>query len=195
MYQLPAMTRPNRGWHDVSTTLSYPCRRARGLKPCALCRGDSGMIDLLRKGKRPLAKPTNLNDFPLCGKSLSSLPCNKPFTCKPDNPPRYRMLARRILCRRPVLQAARSPAPRHRAAPLQRRSLVSAPKPGDGPLMERRPDRELPGTKNNPPSPPVSRPIHLVRLIPVVDFALLPLQMSRPTASAGRAPCPSSSPS
>ncbi|KAI1373777.1 DUF1783-domain-containing protein [Hypoxylon crocopeplum] len=27
---------------------------------------------------------------------------------------------------------------------LQRRTLVSAPKPGDGPLMERRPDRELP---------------------------------------------------
>ncbi|KAI0439752.1 DUF1783-domain-containing protein [Xylaria telfairii] len=26
----------------------------------------------------------------------------------------------------------------------QRRTLVSAPKPGDGPLMERRPDRELP---------------------------------------------------
>ncbi|KAI0451791.1 DUF1783-domain-containing protein [Xylaria acuta] len=27
---------------------------------------------------------------------------------------------------------------------VQRRTLVSAPKPGDGPLMERRPDRELP---------------------------------------------------
>ncbi|KAI0378331.1 DUF1783-domain-containing protein [Hypomontagnella monticulosa] len=27
---------------------------------------------------------------------------------------------------------------------IQRRTLVSAPKPGDGPLMERRPDRELP---------------------------------------------------
>ena len=26
----------------------------------------------------------------------------------------------------------------------QQRSLISAPKPGDGPLMERRPDRELP---------------------------------------------------
>ncbi|KAI0402101.1 DUF1783-domain-containing protein [Xylaria palmicola] len=27
---------------------------------------------------------------------------------------------------------------------VQRRTLISAPKPGDGPLMERRPDRELP---------------------------------------------------
>ncbi|KAI1781181.1 DUF1783-domain-containing protein [Hypoxylon cercidicola] len=27
---------------------------------------------------------------------------------------------------------------------IQRRTLISAPKPGDGPLMERRPDRELP---------------------------------------------------
>ncbi|OTA57869.1 DUF1783-domain-containing protein [Hypoxylon sp. EC38] len=27
---------------------------------------------------------------------------------------------------------------------IQRRTLVAAPKPGDGPLMERRPDRELP---------------------------------------------------
>ncbi|KAI0859324.1 DUF1783-domain-containing protein [Xylaria cubensis] len=29
---------------------------------------------------------------------------------------------------------------------VQRRTLISAPKPGDGPLMERRPDRELPNT-------------------------------------------------
>ncbi|KAI2634164.1 DUF1783-domain-containing protein [Hypomontagnella submonticulosa] len=29
---------------------------------------------------------------------------------------------------------------------IQRRTLVSAPKPGDGPLMERRPDRELPSS-------------------------------------------------
>ncbi|KAI1083784.1 DUF1783-domain-containing protein [Whalleya microplaca] len=29
---------------------------------------------------------------------------------------------------------------------IQRRTLVAAPKPGDGPLMERRPDRELPDT-------------------------------------------------
>src|SRR3569833_1799653 len=30
---------------------------------------------------------------------------------------------------------------------LQTRSLVAAPKPGDGPLMERRADRELPGRR------------------------------------------------
>lgn len=29
---------------------------------------------------------------------------------------------------------------------VQKRTLISAPKPGDGPLMERRPDRELPST-------------------------------------------------
>jgi cytochrome c oxidase assembly factor 1 len=29
---------------------------------------------------------------------------------------------------------------------IARRTLVAAPKAGDGPLMERRPDRELPGT-------------------------------------------------
>ena len=29
---------------------------------------------------------------------------------------------------------------------MQRRTLVAAPKAGDGPLMSRRPDRELPGT-------------------------------------------------
>ncbi|KAI0124911.1 cytochrome oxidase assembly [Xylariales sp. AK1849] len=32
--------------------------------------------------------------------------------------------------------------------PLQRRALVQAPKPGDGPLMERRPDRELPSVES-----------------------------------------------
>ncbi|KAI1495562.1 DUF1783-domain-containing protein [Biscogniauxia marginata] len=30
---------------------------------------------------------------------------------------------------------------------IQRRTLVAAPKPGDGPLMERRPDRELPNVQ------------------------------------------------
>ncbi|KAI8631015.1 DUF1783-domain-containing protein [Xylariaceae sp. FL1651] len=30
---------------------------------------------------------------------------------------------------------------------LQRRTLVAAPKPGDGPLMQRRPDRELPNVE------------------------------------------------
>ncbi|RYO89670.1 hypothetical protein DL766_004066 [Monosporascus sp. MC13-8B] len=32
---------------------------------------------------------------------------------------------------------------------VQRRTLVSAPKPGDGPLMERRPDRELPNIEGS----------------------------------------------
>ncbi|KAI1855149.1 hypothetical protein JX266_000014 [Neoarthrinium moseri] len=32
--------------------------------------------------------------------------------------------------------------------PVQRRTLVRAPKPGDGPLMERRPDRELPSVES-----------------------------------------------
>jgi hypothetical protein len=32
---------------------------------------------------------------------------------------------------------------------VQRRTLIAAPKPGDGPLMSRRPDRELPGRWNS----------------------------------------------
>ncbi|CAN8103411.1 unnamed protein product [Discula destructiva] len=56
------------------------------------------------------------------------------------------MLPRRISVR-PVLQVLRLPASR-RPFP-QRRTLVSAPKPGDGPLMERRADRELPDVEAN----------------------------------------------
>ncbi|ROW03673.1 hypothetical protein VMCG_05485 [Cytospora schulzeri] len=51
------------------------------------------------------------------------------------------MLPRRI-CRTPILQLLRSPTPR--SVVIQRRTLVAAPKPGDGPLMHRRADRELP---------------------------------------------------
>ncbi|RYP93741.1 hypothetical protein DL770_000113 [Monosporascus sp. CRB-9-2] len=43
--------------------------------------------------------------------------------------------------RRALLSLRKSPSARNQ---VQRRTLVSAPKPGDGPLMERRPDRELP---------------------------------------------------
>jgi cytochrome c oxidase assembly factor 1 len=52
--------------------------------------------------------------------------------------------AQAALLRRRILsvprQTADGPAARH----VQKRTLISAPKPGDGPLMERRPDRELP---------------------------------------------------
>ena len=66
------------------------------------------------------------------------------------------------LLRRKILSAARPlprVLPRHQTQQLeqipqiQKRTLVSAPKPGDGPLMERRPDREL-------PSPPALLPHH-----------------------------------
>ncbi|EJT76866.1 hypothetical protein GGTG_06780 [Gaeumannomyces tritici R3-111a-1] len=48
----------------------------------------------------------------------------------------------RILSRRACL-LPRAPASR-RLAPAQRRGVSAAPRPGDGPLMERRADRELP---------------------------------------------------
>ncbi|KAN0112983.1 DUF1783 domain containing protein [Hyaloscypha variabilis] len=50
------------------------------------------------------------------------------------------------LLRSRVLPGARNVARRN---PVQRRSLVSAPKAGDGPLMSRRPDRELPDIPQN----------------------------------------------
>ncbi|POS79117.1 hypothetical protein DHEL01_v202475 [Diaporthe helianthi] len=53
----------------------------------------------------------------------------------------------RPICRTPVLRALRCPAPAR--ALTQRRSLIAAPKPGDGPLMERRADRELPDVEAN----------------------------------------------
>ncbi|KAI6080577.1 hypothetical protein F4821DRAFT_54361 [Hypoxylon rubiginosum] len=40
---------------------------------------------------------------------------------------------------------------------IQRRTLISAPKPGDGPLMERRPDRELPTLPLGTHVPPLPR--------------------------------------
>lgn len=53
--------------------------------------------------------------------------------------------------RRRILSTARGTGSAPTARPqqqqfVQRRTLVSAPKPGDGPLTERRPDRELPST-------------------------------------------------
>lgn len=49
--------------------------------------------------------------------------------------------------RRRALLAIRSPAVRART-PVPRRTFVRAPKPGDGPLMERRADRELPSVES-----------------------------------------------
>ncbi|KAI0181315.1 DUF1783-domain-containing protein [Hypoxylon sp. FL1284] len=48
----------------------------------------------------------------------------------------------RLVCRR-AIASLRNPSTTANKQ-IQRRTLVSAPKPGDGPLMERRPDRELP---------------------------------------------------
>ncbi|KAJ4397919.1 cytochrome oxidase assembly protein 1 [Neurospora sp. IMI 360204] len=42
-----------------------------------------------------------------------------------------------------------SPCAKGRAPQTQRRSLTSAPRPGDGPLMERRADRELPDVQTS----------------------------------------------
>ncbi|KAI1343929.1 DUF1783-domain-containing protein [Xylariaceae sp. FL0016] len=57
------------------------------------------------------------------------------------------MLSRLMRSRAQVFfrSTRKSPTTRNQ---IQRRSLVSAPKPGDGPLMERRPDRELPTVKS-----------------------------------------------
>lgn len=57
----------------------------------------------------------------------------------------------RLICRASVLRTLRASASR-RALP-QRRALIAAPKPGDGPLMERRADRELPGELSHPVCP------------------------------------------
>ncbi|KAK4216156.1 putative cytochrome oxidase [Rhypophila decipiens] len=48
------------------------------------------------------------------------------------------------LLRRRIVAATAIPS---RTQLQQRRGLISAPKPGDGPLMERRPDRELPNVE------------------------------------------------
>ncbi|RYP52378.1 hypothetical protein DL769_010690 [Monosporascus sp. CRB-8-3] len=48
--------------------------------------------------------------------------------------------------RRALLSLRKASSARNQA---QRRTLVSAPKPGDGPLMERRPDRELPNIEGS----------------------------------------------
>ncbi|KAI0541345.1 DUF1783-domain-containing protein [Xylaria digitata] len=54
---------------------------------------------------------------------------------------------RRRLIRRRALLLLRNPNSSTTRNIVQRRTLISAPKPGDGPLMERRPDRELPNVK------------------------------------------------
>ncbi|KAI1636162.1 DUF1783-domain-containing protein [Biscogniauxia mediterranea] len=51
----------------------------------------------------------------------------------------------RLVRRRALLSFRGSSAtPSRRPAQIQRRTLIAAPRPGDGPLMERRPDRDLP---------------------------------------------------
>lgn len=45
----------------------------------------------------------------------------------------------------PVCSTSNATAKLGRTLPLQRRWRTAAPKPGEGPLMERRSDRELPG--------------------------------------------------
>lgn len=50
----------------------------------------------------------------------------------------------RIVRRRALLLLRNHNASTARAL-VPRRTLISAPKPGDGPLMERRADRQLPG--------------------------------------------------
>ncbi|KAH6640745.1 cytochrome oxidase complex assembly protein 1-domain-containing protein [Chaetomium tenue] len=52
--------------------------------------------------------------------------------------------AQAVLLRRRIVSTARKIPQNPAARQQQKRTLVSAPKPGDGPLMERRPDRELP---------------------------------------------------
>ncbi|KAH6850957.1 cytochrome oxidase complex assembly protein 1-domain-containing protein [Chaetomium sp. MPI-CAGE-AT-0009] len=52
--------------------------------------------------------------------------------------------AQAALLRRRIVSTARKIPQSPSARQQQKRTLVSAPKPGDGPLMERRPDRELP---------------------------------------------------
>ncbi|KAK0647588.1 Cytochrome c oxidase assembly factor 1 [Lasiodiplodia hormozganensis] len=50
---------------------------------------------------------------------------------------------------RPLATSLLRPALRTNAAPMLRRTLVAAPKPGSGPLMTRRADRELPSVSTN----------------------------------------------
>lgn len=64
---------------------------------------------------------------------------------------------------------------------IARRTLVAAPKAGDGPLMERRPDRELPG-------------MYMYKATDM-QYADTYLQISNNPVCAGYAPFPSSSPS
>ncbi|KAF3766133.1 DUF1783-domain-containing protein [Cryphonectria parasitica EP155] len=92
------------------------------------------------------------------------------------------MLPRRILCRRPLLQALRSPVSGRSL--LQRRSLIAAPKPGDGPLMERRPDRELPDVEANRFRWSRTMPIFLA-LVAASSIAIFNYQkMSSPVVSS-----------
>ncbi|KAB2575127.1 Cytochrome oxidase assembly-1 [Lasiodiplodia theobromae] len=50
---------------------------------------------------------------------------------------------------RPFATSLLRPALRTNAAPTLRRTLIAAPKPGSGPLMTRRADRELPSVSTN----------------------------------------------
>ena len=55
---------------------------------------------------------------------------------------------------------------------IARRTLISAPKAGDGPLMERRPDRELPGTDCHGPFLPQAAGIDQLNRYPTRRYAL-----------------------
>ncbi|KAK9782924.1 putative Cytochrome oxidase complex assembly protein 1-domain-containing protein [Seiridium cardinale] len=70
------------------------------------------------------------------------------------------------------------------STPIQRRTIVRAPKPGDGPLMERRPDRELPSVESVSFRWRTTMPIFLV-LITLSSFAIFNYQkLSSPTVSS-----------
>ena len=51
---------------------------------------------------------------------------------------------RNVITSRPVVMRG----PVQRNVQIQKRTMIAAPKPGDGPLMSRRADRELPGTSS-----------------------------------------------
>lgn len=73
-------------------------------------------------------------------------------------PPLQRAAAGRRLLPSLLRHHISRPTPQLPTLPAARRTLVSAPQPGSGPLMERRSDRELPGT-SPPPHPHISPPL------------------------------------
>ncbi|ETS78765.1 hypothetical protein PFICI_08618 [Pestalotiopsis fici W106-1] len=70
------------------------------------------------------------------------------------------------------------------ATPVQRRTMVRAPKPGDGPLMERRADRELPSVESVSFRWSRTFPIFAV-LVTISSLAIFNYQkMSSPTVAS-----------